>query len=81
MALDGFICVAAIYFCQGLAVMAFYLKMLSTPAPWRGVIYFIAAIQPLLAALDLRSRGLRPLGRFSPSEAPGHEAGTFSDLL
>lgn len=80
-ALDGFVCVAAIYFCQGLAVASFYLKMLSTPAPWRGVIYFVAAVQPVLAAL-VAAVGVFDLWvDFRRLRPPGHEAGTFSDLL
>ena len=80
-ALDGFICVAAVYFCQGLAVIAFYLKMLSMPAPWRGVIYFVAAAQPLLAAL-VSGVGVFDLWvDFRRLRPPGQEAGTFSDLL
>jgi len=81
VALDGFICVAAVYFCQGLAVMAFYLKMLSTPAPWRGVIYFIAAVQPVLAAL-VSAVGVFDLWvDFRRLRPPSQEADTFSDLL
>jgi hypothetical protein len=80
-ALDGFICVAAVYFCQGLAVIAFYLTMLSTPAPWRGVIYFIVAVQPVLAAL-VAAVGVFDLWvDFRRLRPPGEEAGTFSDLL
>jgi uncharacterized protein YybS (DUF2232 family) len=81
VALDGFVCVAAVYFCQGLAVMAFYLKMIATPAAWRGVIYFIAAVQPLLAAL-VSAVGVFDLWiDFRRLRPPGQEAGTFSDLL
>ncbi len=80
-ALDVFISVAAIYFCQGLAVMAFYLKMLSTPAPWRGVIYFVAGVQPVLAAL-VSAVGVFDLWvDFRRLRPPSPEADTFSDLM
>jgi len=80
-ALDVFISLAAIYFCQGLAVMAFYLKMLSTPAPWRGVIYFVAGIQPVLAAL-VSAVGVFDLWvDFRRLRPPSPEADTFSDLM
>lgn len=51
IALDCFICVAAVYFCQGLAVMAFYFKILAMPPLARGLIYFVTVVQPVLAAL------------------------------
>ena len=80
-ALDVFIGVATIYFCQGLAVMAFYLKMLSTPAPWRSVIYFIAGVQPVLAAL-VSAVGVFDLWvDFRRLRPPSPEADTFSDLM
>jgi uncharacterized protein YybS (DUF2232 family) len=80
-ALDGFVCVATIYFCQGLAIISFYLKMLSTPAPWRGVVYFIAGVQPMLAAL-VAAVGVFDLWiDFRRLRPPRQEADTFSDLL
>jgi uncharacterized protein YybS (DUF2232 family) len=51
IALDVFVCVAAVYFCQGLAIMAFYFKVLAMPPLARGLIYFITIVQPVLAAL------------------------------
>jgi uncharacterized protein YybS (DUF2232 family) len=80
-ALDVFLGVATIYFCQGLAVMAFYLNVLSTPAPWRGVIYFIAGIQPVLAAL-VSAVGVFDLWvDFRRLRPPSPEADGFSDLM
>jgi uncharacterized protein YybS (DUF2232 family) len=80
-ALDGFVCVATIYYCQGLAIAAFYLKMLSTPAPWRGVVYFITGVQPMLAAL-VATVGVFDLWiDFRRLRPPSQEADTFSDLL
>jgi uncharacterized protein YybS (DUF2232 family) len=51
IALDLFVCVAAVYFCQGLAIMAFYFKVLAMPPLARGLIYFVTIVQPALAAL------------------------------
>src|SRR5260370_6255395 len=50
-ALDGFILVAAIYFCHGLAIMAFYFQMLAMPLAARGIICLLPAGQPVLPAL------------------------------
>src|SRR5260370_28186938 len=51
IALDAFVCVASIYFCQGLAIMSFYFHVIAMPAAARVAIYFIACVQPVLAAL------------------------------
>jgi uncharacterized protein YybS (DUF2232 family) len=51
VALDCFVCVLAVYFCQGLAIMAFYFKQLRMPAVARGLIYFITLAQPVLTAI------------------------------
>jgi uncharacterized protein YybS (DUF2232 family) len=51
IALDLFVCVAAVYFCQGLAIMAFYFRVLAMPPLARGLIYFVTIVQPVLAAL------------------------------
>jgi uncharacterized protein YybS (DUF2232 family) len=51
VAIDSFICVAAVYFCQGLAIVAFYFRVLSMPILVRSAIYMIAVIQPLIAGL------------------------------
>ncbi len=55
--------------------------MLSTPAPWRGVIYFIAGIQPVLAAL-VSAVGVFDLWvDFRRLRPPSPEADGFSDLM
>lgn len=81
-ALNAFLCVAAVYFCQGLAIMSFYFKMLAMPAVARGAIYFIAIIQPVLAAL-VCAVGVFDLWvdfrRLKPP--PSQEADNFSDFL
>jgi uncharacterized protein YybS (DUF2232 family) len=51
IALNGFICVAAIYFCQGLAIVGFYFHTLAVPAIVRGIIYFVVFAQPVMAAI------------------------------
>ncbi len=51
IALDCFVCVAAIYFCQGLAIMAFYFRLLAMPSLARGLIYTITIVQPILAVM------------------------------
>lgn len=50
-ALNGFVCLAAIYLCQGLAIMSFYFRVLAMPRFARILIYLITAVQPVLAAL------------------------------
>jgi uncharacterized protein YybS (DUF2232 family) len=51
IALDCFLCLVAVYFCQGLAIMAFYFKQLRMPAVARGLIYFVTLAQPVLMAI------------------------------
>jgi uncharacterized protein YybS (DUF2232 family) len=51
IALNGFICVAAVYFCQGLAILGFYFQSLSVPSIVRGIIYFVVFAQPVVAVL------------------------------
>lgn len=81
IALDGFVCVASIYFCQGLAIMAFYFKMLSMPGLARGLIYFVTGIQPVLAAL-VCAAGIFDLWiDFRRLKPQSPEAGSFGDFL
>jgi uncharacterized protein YybS (DUF2232 family) len=54
LAIDGFICTAAIYFCQGLAIVAYYFRMLAMPVAFRSVALLLVclmAMQPILALL------------------------------
>jgi len=51
VALDCFVCLLGVYFCQGLAIMTFYFKQLGMPPIARGLIYFVTLAQPVLAAL------------------------------
>jgi uncharacterized protein YybS (DUF2232 family) len=80
-ALDGFIFVAAIYFCQGLAIMAFYFKMLAMPSLARGLIYVVTGIQPVLTALVCVAGVFDMWVDFRRLKPPRHEAGNFGDFL
>jgi uncharacterized protein YybS (DUF2232 family) len=81
IALNCFICVAAIYFCQGLAIMAFYFKVLSMPPLARGLIYFVTGVQPVLAAL-VCAAGIFDLWiDFRRLKPPSQEARNFGDFL
>jgi uncharacterized protein YybS (DUF2232 family) len=51
IALDCFVCILGVYFCQGLAIMAFYFKHLKMPLVARWLIYFVTLAQPVLTAL------------------------------
>ena len=51
IAMNCFVIVVGIYFCQGLAIMAFYFKQLRMPGVARGLIYFVTLAQPLLMAV------------------------------
>ncbi len=51
IALNGFLSVVAVYFCQGLAIIAFYFQVLSVPGFVRGIAYIFAIAQPVVAAL------------------------------
>jgi len=51
IALNAFICIAAVYFCQGLAIIGFYFQSLAVPSIVRGIIYLVVFAQPVVAAL------------------------------
>ena len=80
-ALDAFVCVAAVYFCQGLAIMAFYFRAFSVP-PWvRGLIYFVIIVQPVLAALVCAAGIFDLWVDFRRLRPPRREAGNFGDFF
>lgn len=81
VALDVFVCVAAVYFCQGLAIMAFYFKALSIPTWVRGLIYFVIIVQPVLAALVCAAGIFDLWVDFRRLRPPGREAGNFGDFF
>jgi uncharacterized protein YybS (DUF2232 family) len=81
VALDVFVCVAAVYFCQGLAIMAFYFKALSIPSWVRGLIYFVIIVQPVLAALVCAAGIFDLWVDFRRLRPPRREAGNFGDFF
>ena len=81
VATNGFVLVAAIYFCQGLAIMAYYLQMLSMPMIVRGTIYVIALLQPILAALVCLAGVFDMWIDFRRLKPPSQEAGSFDDFF
>jgi uncharacterized protein YybS (DUF2232 family) len=81
IALDAFICVATVYFCQGLAIMSYYFRMLGMPAVARVAIYVITCVQPVLAVLVCLAGVLDMWVDFRRLKPPSQEAGNFSDFL
>jgi uncharacterized protein YybS (DUF2232 family) len=80
-ALDFFICVAAIYFCQGLAIMSFYFRLLAMPGLARGLIYFITLLQPVLAIMVCTAGVFDLWIDFRRLKPPSSEARNLSDFL
>jgi uncharacterized protein YybS (DUF2232 family) len=81
IALDAFLCVGAVYFCQGLAIMSFYFQMLGMPAVARVAIYVITCVQPVLAVLVCLAGVLDMWIDFRRLKPPNQEAGNFNDFL
>jgi len=81
IALDCFVCVVAVYFCQGLAVMAFYFKVLAMPPLARGLIYFVTVVQPVLAALVCAVGVFDLWIDFRRLKPPSEEARNLGDFL
>jgi uncharacterized protein YybS (DUF2232 family) len=81
VALNGFIFVAAVYFCQGLAIMAFYFQMLAVPSIVRGIIYFIAIVQPVVAGVVCLAGVFDMWIDFRRLKPPSQEAGNYGDFL
>jgi uncharacterized protein YybS (DUF2232 family) len=81
IALNCFVCMLAIYFCQGLAIMSFYFKRLGMPALARGLIYFVTMAQPVLTAL-VGAAGIFDLWvdfrRLKPPDATARNLKNFS---
>jgi uncharacterized protein YybS (DUF2232 family) len=80
-ATNGFVLIAAIYFCQGLAIMAYYLQMLAMPRMVRGTIYVIAMLQPVLAALVCLAGIFDLWIDFRRLKPPSQEAGSLDDFF
>lgn len=81
IALNGFLLFAAIYFCQGLAIMGFYFQSLSVPVIVRGVIYFITIVQPVVAAVVCVAGVFDMWIDFRRLKPPRQEAGNYGDFL
>jgi uncharacterized protein YybS (DUF2232 family) len=81
IALNGFICVAAIYLCQGLAIMGFYFQSLSVPAIVRGIIYFVVFAQPVVAGIVSIAGIFDMWIDFRRMKPPSREAGNLSDYF
>src|SRR5262249_36223847 len=81
IALNGFLCFAAIYFCQGLAIMGFYFEVVAVPWIVRGVIYFIAIVQPVVAAVVSIAGVFDMWIDFRRLKPPSQEAGNYGDFL
>jgi len=81
IALNCFICVTTVYFCQGLAIMAFYFRVLAMPLLARGLIYFVASVQPVLAVLVCAAGILDLWIDFRRLRPPSQEARNLGDFL
>lgn len=81
VALNAFICVAAVYFCQGIAIMAFYFQMLSVPSVVRAIIYFITLVQPVVAAVVCLAGVFDMWIDFRRLKPSNPEAGSYGDFL
>jgi uncharacterized protein YybS (DUF2232 family) len=81
IALNCFVVVAAIYFCQGLAIMAFYFRLLAMPSLARGLIYFITIVQPVLAVLVCAAGILDFWIDFRRLKPPSAETRNLGDFL
>jgi uncharacterized protein YybS (DUF2232 family) len=81
IALNGFICVAAIYFCQGLAIIGFYFQSLAVPSIVRGIIYFVVFAQPVVAALVCVAGVFDMWIDFRRLKPPSPEANNLGDFF
>lgn len=81
IALDLFLVVLAVYFCQGLAIMAFYFKVLAMPPLARGLIYFVTIVQPILVALVCAAGVFDLWIDFRRLKPPSREARNLGDFF
>jgi uncharacterized protein YybS (DUF2232 family) len=81
IALDGFVCLTAVYFCQGLAILAFYFKRLGMPPLARGLIYFVTIVQPVLAVLACAAGVFDMWVDFRRLKPRSPEAGNLGNFL
>ncbi len=81
IALNGFICIAAVYFCQGLAIIGFYFQSLAVPSIVRGIIYFVVFAQPVVAALVCVAGVFDMWIDFRRLKPPSPEANNLGDFF
>jgi uncharacterized protein YybS (DUF2232 family) len=81
IALNGFICVSAIYFCQGLAIVGFYFQSLAVPVIVRGIIYFVVFAQPVVAGIVSLAGVFDMWIDFRRLKPPSQEAGSLGDFF
>lgn len=81
IALNCFVCLAAVYFGQGLAIMAFYFRLLAMPSLARVLVYFITMVQPVLAVLVCIAGILDLWIDFRRLKPPSPEARNLGDFL
>jgi uncharacterized protein YybS (DUF2232 family) len=81
IALNGFLCIAAIYFCQGLAIIGFYFQSLAVPSIVRGIIYFVVFAQPVVAALVCIAGVFDMWIDFRRLKPPSPEANNLGDFF
>lgn len=81
IALNGFVCVAAIYFCQGLAIIGFYFHTLAVPALVRGIIYFVVFAQPVVGAIVCIAGVFDMWIDFRRLKPPSPEANNLGDFF
>jgi len=81
IALNGFICIAAVYFCHGLAIVGFYFQSLSVPSIVRGVVYFVVLAQPFVAALVCIAGVFDMWIDFRRLKPPSPEANNLGDFF
>lgn len=80
LALQPFVWAAGVYLCQGLAILAFYLKLLAMPSALRALIYLLATLQPLFAGLLCLAGVFDMWVDFRRLKPPSEEAGRFGNF-
>ncbi len=81
VALNAFLCFAVVYFCQGLAIMAFYFQALAVPTVVRAIIYFITVVQPVVSLVVCLAGVFDMWIDFRRLKPPSQEAGNYGDFL
>jgi uncharacterized protein YybS (DUF2232 family) len=79
--LNGFVLVAAVYFCQGLAIMSYYLQKLAMPRVVRVTVYLMTLLWPILAVLVCLAGIFDMWIDFRRLKPPSQEAGSIDDFF